>query len=67
MDAVLFIVIMGATLAVAAAVITRAQRGPAPDDPTRPEPGEHTTDAADARDRPAGPGAERDAPDEPAP
>lgn len=64
MDAVLFVVIMIATLAAAAVVIARAQRNPSPDNPTRPEPGEHTTDAADPRDRPGGPGAELDAPED---
>lgn len=62
MDALLFLVIMVAALAVAAVVIGRAQRTPSPDNPTRPSPGEHTVDADDPRDRPAGPGSSLDAP-----
>lgn len=65
MDALLFLVIMVAALAVAAVVIGRAQRTPSPDNPTRPPPGEHAVDAVDAddpRDRPAGPGSSLDAP-----
>lgn len=62
MDALLFVVIMVAALAVAATVIGRAQRGASPDEPTPPETGGEHTDAADPRDRPAGPGAEPDAP-----
>lgn len=62
MDALLFIVIMVGALAVAAVVIGRAQRAPSPDEPTPPPPAEASTDAADPRDRPAGPGAELDAP-----
>lgn len=62
MDALLFLVIMVAALVIAAVVIGRAQRAPSPDDPTPPQPGEDTTRADDPRDRPAGSGAELDAP-----
>lgn len=40
MEALLFLVIMVAGLAVAALVIGRGQRAPSPDDPTRPPAGE---------------------------
>lgn len=62
MDALVFVVVMVAALVVAAVVVGRGQRGPSPDAPTRPEPGEDTTTADDPRDRPAGPAAEFDAP-----
>lgn len=62
MDALLVLVVMVAALCVAAVVIGRARRGPSPDNPTRPEPDEHSMRGDDPRDRPAGPGAERDAP-----
>ncbi|HVL99673.1 MAG TPA: hypothetical protein VM324_10325 [Egibacteraceae bacterium] len=62
MEGLVFVVIMVAALAVAALVIGRAQQRPSPDNPTRPEPGERTVSAEDPRDRPAGPGAELDAP-----
>lgn len=62
MDALLFVVIMVAALAVAALVIGRAQRTPSPDHPTRPDPGENPAAVDDPRDRPAGPGAAFDAP-----
>lgn len=62
MDALLFVVIMVAALAVAAVVIGRTQRAPSPDNPTRPQPGEDAIDARDPRDRPSGPGASFDAP-----
>lgn len=61
MEALLFLVIMVAGLAVAALVIGRAQRAPSPDDPTRPQSDESPA-ATDPRDRPAGPGAEADVP-----
>ncbi|MEX0658245.1 MAG: hypothetical protein WD080_03845 [Egibacteraceae bacterium] len=48
MDALLFLVIMVAGLAVAALVIGRAQRAPSPDDPTRPDPAQ--APAADDED-----------------
>lgn len=62
MDALVFAVIMVAALAVAALVIGRAQRAPSPDEPSTPAPGEEGLAADDPRDRPGGPGAERDAP-----
>lgn len=62
MDALLFLVIMVAALAIAAVVIGRAQNSPSPDDPTRPEPEGGHVGADDERDRPGGPGAELDAP-----
>lgn len=61
MDALLFLVIMVAGLAVAALVIGRAQRAASPDDPTPPK-SEEAPAADDWRDRPAGPGAEVDQP-----
>lgn len=62
MDALLFVVVMVAALAVAATVIGRAQRNPSPDEPTKTAADGDPVDAADPRDRPAGPGAELDAP-----
>lgn len=58
----MFLVIMVGALAVAAVVVGRAQRGPSPDNPTRPEPGDDVIAADDPRDRPAGPETAFDAP-----
>lgn len=62
MDAVLFLVIMLAAVAVTAVVVGRAQRKPSPDDPTPADATGDARDADDPRDRPAGSGAELDAP-----
>lgn len=62
MDALVFLVVMVAALAVAAVVIGRAQRTTSPDEPTKAAPGEKSPEAAHPRDRPAGPGAESQAP-----
>lgn len=62
MDALVFAVIMVAALAVAALVIGRAHHAPSPDEPSTSAPGEDGLAADDPRDRPGGPGAERDAP-----